>query len=401
MRAVGIGIVRLELYLVDMEHAATQPGGRREEREHLLRVRAARHIAQVVESAARYRYTVDAPHAEERSRHPTEKPARAYGHTIEWHAIFKYAPATSPTMATTTGRTIAARARRGTHHTRARIISPGQFDLALTIESGQAFRYTKENGAYRLRNGAIEVTLRQENDVIICEGADERTARHLLRIDLEHEAGKARLEQDLVLQPIIERYGGLRILRQDMHETIIAFICSANSNIPKIRQNLTLLAQAHGERLPPPGTAINIDAARAAKTGYRAQYIVDTNRMLTRNFVQQLKRGNYEQNHALLRTLPGIGPKVADCVCLYGLDHGEAFPVDVHIFRAMKALFPRAGFKNEREAKDFAQQRWKKDAGLAQQYIFEWARKELSSAKRRPQTKNQRLVKRKKRGVAR
>lgn len=272
--------------------------------------------------------------------------------------------------------------RNALHNTIARITPPGTFDLALTIESGQAFRYTKEDGAYHLKNGALDITLRQEGDIVICEGADESAARHLLRLDEEHEARKARLEQDAVLQPIIKKYGGLRILRQDPHETIIAFICSANSNIPKIRQNLTLLAEPNGGRLPPPGTAIDIDAARAAKTGYRARYIVEANRRLTHEFTRRLRHSTYEENHALLRTLPGIGPKVADCVCLYGLDHGEAFPVDVHIFRAMKALFPKKEFKDEKEAKNFAQQRWKKDAGLAQQYIFEWARKELSAAKR-------------------
>lgn len=295
-------------------------------------------------------------------------------------------------MAMSTKRQADARPRRTVarhntdRHTRrhaiARITPPGTFDLALTIESGQAFRYTKENDAYRLKNGALDITLRQEGDAVICEGADVGTARHLLRLDEEHEAGKERLKKDAVLRAIIDRYGGLRIMRQDTHETIIAFICSANSNIPKIRQNLMLLAEPCGGKLPPPGTAIDIDAARAAKTGYRARYIVDTNRRLTRGFTQRLRRGNYEENHALLRTLPGIGPKVADCVCLYGLDHGEAFPVDVHIFRAMKALFPRERFEDEKEAKYFAQQRWKKDAGLAQQYIFEWARKELSATKR-------------------
>ena len=85
----------------------------------------------------------------------------------------------------------------------------------------------------------------------------------------------------------------------------------------------------------------------------------------------------------LLLSVTGIGPKVADCVCLFGLDKTEAFPVDVHILRAMQNLFPEEKFKNEKEAKQFARKRWKENAGIAQQFIFEWAKDTLGKNKKK------------------
>jgi N-glycosylase/DNA lyase len=280
-------------------------------------------------------------------------------------------------------------------HKRTAIRAP-DFDLALTMESGQCFRFelttTKDGTEYHVRNGRRRFTVGQRGDLIYGEGIDERGLRSFFGIDERHGQAIIRLGKDPVLRPIIDRYRGMRVLRQDPHETILAFICSANSNIPKIKQNMTLLAR--DGTLPRPGERLDLGRARGAKTGYRAQYLIDTNRRLTPRLLERLKRRPYHESHALLCTLPGIGPKVADCVCLYGLGHGEAFPVDVHILRAMKALFPHARIRNEQDAKRFAQQRWSKDAGFAQQLIFQWARDKL-----RPAQQNKKTGKRRKRAV--
>jgi N-glycosylase/DNA lyase len=268
------------------------------------------------------------------------------------------------------------------------------FDLALTLASGQCFRYHTlgdEYGHFAVITAGHVVSIVQAGDELRYTGADERVVRELLGLTPDHDAAMRRLAQDSALSAIVQRYRCLRVMRLGLHETILAFICSSQSNIPKIRMNLQLLSSSLGAplaaasdgtqycALPPPGAALDHAAVLAAKTGYRAKYLVATNARLTPEMLGAIKAADYRQAHALLCELPGVGPKVADCICLFGLGHHEAFPVDVHILRAMRALFPRRRFKDEAAARAFAQARWGRDAGRAQQFIFQWARETLSA----------------------
>ena len=261
------------------------------------------------------------------------------------------------------------------------------FDLALTIKSGQFFRYYEERGGFITVTQRKTIELRQKGNALFYRGADEEFVRRFLGLVPEHEHAMARLKLDPVIAPIIARYRGLRLMRLDLHESIIGFICSSMSNIPKIRMNLHRLSASSGDsvgghhHLPAPGKKLDHAMVLAARTGYRAKFIVEANRMLTRNMLSEIRSADYPRSHELLCALPGVGPKVADCVCLFALGHGEAFPVDVHVLRAMRVLFPRSRLTTEKRAKAFAQARWGKDAGLAQQFIFHWARNNLVKRK--------------------
>lgn len=263
----------------------------------------------------------------------------------------------------------------------------GDFDLRLTLESGQFFRYEAEGEGYLLLTQGHALRVRQEGGLLLFSGADLAFVRRLFGLDGAHEAALSLLQNDAAIAPLLARYRGLRIMRQDLHETILAFICSSQSNIPKIRLNLHGLATLCGmdvgghAHLPPPGVPLDPALVRSAKTGYRAKYLVAANSMLTPAMLDALRRSDYPQSHAMLCTLPGVGPKVADCICLFGLGHGHAFPVDVHILRAMQARFPRSRLLTPQRARELAQRRWGPAAGLAQQYLYQWARDDL---RRRP-----------------
>lgn len=257
------------------------------------------------------------------------------------------------------------------------------FDLKLTLESGQFFRYHARGDGYLLLTAGRAITLAQHDDILEFDGADAAFIRSLFQLTPAYASQLARLQRDPVIAPLIRRYPGLRLMRQDLHETIIGFICSSQSNIPKIRMNLHLLSSSCGEEigghfhLPRAGMELDHAVVLSAKTGYRAKFLVETNRLLTPQVLNGLRAMTYAESHAALCELPGIGPKIADCVCLFALGHGEAFPVDVHIIRAMRALFPRSRLVNEKRIRAFAQQRWGTDAGLAQQFIYQWARDSL------------------------
>lgn len=276
------------------------------------------------------------------------------------------------------------------------------FDLRLTLESGQFFRYTEERGVFLLLTRGRCIRISQRGQTLAYSGAPAAVIRELFQLDGLYRAQLARLSKDLAIRHLVHRYRGLRVMRQDLHETILGFICSSQSNIPKIRMNLDLIAQHCGERsgdhhhLPKPGIALNYDLVRAAKTGYRAKFLVETSKMMDDKMLSVISAADYLRAHELLCTLPGVGPKVADCVCLFALGHGEAVPVDVHIMRAMQVLFPQKRFRNPQDVRIFAQQRWGSDAGLAQQLIYQWARDSLGAdvARKHPRSRAAREVQR-------
>lgn len=245
-------------------------------------------------------------------------------------------------------------------------------DLVRTIKSGQCFRYEITDTKIIVRNGNNQFIFQKKNDIWVIP-EDENT-KYFLREDAEYESIIKKLSADKKIGKIVQEYQGIRVLRQDLHETIIAFIISSNNNITRITRSMQNIAP---NKLPKPGSLLDEKILVAYGLGYRAPHLAKTHIQLTKKFMTTLQKSDYETAHLMLQELTGVGPKVADCICLFGLNKTEAFPVDVHILRAMTALFPEEKFENEKEAKYFAQQRWGKNAGIAQQFIFEWAKDNL------------------------
>lgn len=145
---------------------------------------------------------------------------------------------------------------------------------------------------------------------------------------------------------------GLRLLRQDPGEALIAFICSSNNNVTRISAMLNRMCERFGTPLGDAGGVVHyafpalevlaekkVEATlRGLGFGYRAGYVQQTAHMITEElggevWLQGLRSAPYETARSELQRLPGVGPKVADCVCLMGLDKLEAVPVDTHVLR--------------------------------------------------------------------
>ena len=172
------------------------------------------------------------------------------------------------------------------------------------------------------------------------------------------------------------RFGsGIRILRQDVWEMIITFILSQQNNIPRIKGLIRAVSEKYGQKMeawdgtlydafPTPGRLAEAseEELRALKLGYRSRYICGTARMITNGEVKldELQNMGHPEARTELMRLPGIGGKVADCICLFALHQMDAFPVDTHI---QKVLDARYGGK-------FPFDKYKGCAGVMQQYIF-------------------------------
>ena len=144
---------------------------------------------------------------------------------------------------------------------------------------------------------------------------------------------------------------GVRILKQDPVETLIAFICSSNNNIPRITLMINKLCACYGTLLGdhcnkefysfPQLKDLNQDGVEANLRdmgfGYRAKYVANAARYILQkhspDWLESLIEVEYQEAWLALQELPGVGPKVADCVCLMGLGKTEAVPIDTHILQ--------------------------------------------------------------------
>ncbi len=268
------------------------------------------------------------------------------------------------------------------------------YDLALTLSSGQAFRWRRNGEAWDGVIGSRWVRLRQEPDGIRAETAapekDWQWLRHYLQTGVELENILTTFPDDAPMRDSVAACRGLRLLRQEPWECLASFICSSTKRIVQIEQVVGLLCHRFGRPLPgPPGTdeawefptAERLSAAseaelRACKLGFRAPYLLGAARKVAAGEVDLSSLGEspLEEARAALLTLPGVGVKIADCVLLFAYGFQDAFPVDVWIIKALRQLyFPKRRPKLPR-LRRFSQTHFGPYSGYAQQYLFHYMR---------------------------
>ena len=320
------------------------------------------------------------------------------------------------------------------------------FDLALSLEMGQAFRWQRigdeevrnrdwgdpperwRKGGSGWYSGVLErylVHARQTDDGIEYRVGDSEGERHdidldrrlhaYFRLDDDIEAIYGDLRQDPVVAEAIERYPGLRLLRQERWECLASYLCSKRNSIRSTKRNVEDIAKLSSRRVSLGSDqrflfpraqvltsqrkdtllSLNLGLDRVPNIVLMAQTIVRDPLMLDR-MGDPLAPG--PDIVRLLDGYPGIGPKIANCVALMSLDKLDAFPVDRWVLRALArydisamepglaekvaSLSDLTGFQQYRVA-DWARSRFGPYAGYAGQYLFHWVEphKELASHK--------------------
>lgn len=193
------------------------------------------------------------------------------------------------------------------------------------------------------------------------------------------------LRQDSVMAGLVDRYGGMRLLRQDPWECLVAYICSGNNNIKRITEIINMLADRYGDPLEPlDGVNLHSFPAPERLLEVGEAELNDLKLGLNRGSLihavakdkldlNALREAPYAQAKERLMRYKGIGPKIADCVCLFSLDKPEAFPVDTHIG---DALWKHYGKKYTPGAKNAKLLKWAREhfgpdaAGYAGQLLF-------------------------------
>ena len=216
-------------------------------------------------------------------------------------------------------------------------------------------------------------------------------------LDLSRDYGtiKAFLRQhDPVMDRVIAAGEGIRILKQDLWETMVSFIISQNNNIPRIRGCIEALARQWGQpagewegrtwySVPEPEILASLqrEDMDACGMGYRGPYLIETARQVLEQGGMDAVRRNLENTTEdtlldALRNFAGVGPKVASCIALFGLGRMQAFPVDVWMRRIMRQLYG-IDEKDTDKMQQKAEKNFAPWGGIAQQYLFCYARRNL------------------------
>ncbi|KAF5677976.1 n-glycosylase DNA lyase [Fusarium heterosporum] len=260
-------------------------------------------------------------------------------------------------------------------------VTLGELCINTTLRCGQSFRWQKINHEWtctlhgrllHLKQDATHlhyrVTFPAPKPKTLPPNDTEALLRHYFNLDTSLEPLYQQwADADANFRKKAPQFQGVRILSQDAWETLIGFICSSNNNIARISQMVHKLCRHYGPFIayigdeafhdfPTPQDLTGDDVEtnlRALGFGYRAKYIADTARIVAKeksdNWLESLRNpevpgfntahvpkeqhATYKEAHEQLLSLKGVGPKVADCVCLMGLGWGEAVPVDTHVWQ--------------------------------------------------------------------
>lgn len=256
-----------------------------------------------------------------------------------------------------------------------RVEAGGKFDLGLTLRSGQFFRFRAEGGAFRVADGERVFRCRQAGRDLEVEGTGEAHARRLFGLDASHPAALRAFAADPVLAPLLDNYGGLRLMRQDPWQCLVSFVCSAMSNMKRIQANVEGIAAAFGRdgAFPRP-RPLPAGALRPIRLGWREKFIERLFATVDPAWLEGLAGRDFEAARAALMELPGVGAKVAECVMAFSLGFGEACPVDVWIRRIGRRHFFGGRRATDRRIAERLRRRFGPRTALAQQILFAAAR---------------------------
>ena len=273
------------------------------------------------------------------------------------------------------------------------------FELKDIFDCGQCFRWNKEDdGSYTgvFKGNVLNVSKNDKEITFkgICKGNIKDVVEEYFDLNRDYEKIKEELSKiDENMKTSIEYGKGIRILNQDLFETIISFIISANNNIPRIKGIIERLSKKYGKEIIWNGkkyytfpTAkslknVSVKEYRDLGLGFRDIRLYETVKMILEgkvNLEELEKNKNTIEVREKLLELSGVGPKVADCILLFSdLKRFEVFPIDVWVRRVMNDLYIKKEDEtkvNKKEIEKLAKEKFGDLAGLAQQYLFYWRR---------------------------
>ncbi|CAO1412912.1 unnamed protein product [Diamesa tonsa] len=266
-----------------------------------------------------------------------------------------------------------------------------QLSLKFTLLGGQSFRWKEviEDGKCTFLGvaGSVLWQLKQEDDALHykvlgeiplpktkhSDDYYEKKLEKYFRLDTNlEELYKGWLKAHIHFEDTAsKKFVGIRQLYQEPVENLFSFICSQNNHIRRISGLVESLCTNYGNKIcdyngSPYYNFPTVEALsqshveeklRTLSFGYRSKYIQTAAKQILEKgnlkWFDDLTQMNYHDAHSELCTLTGIGPKVADCICLMSLDHLSSIPVDVHVIHLAKVYLPELNLKNSLTTKNY------------------------------------------------
>lgn len=259
------------------------------------------------------------------------------------------------------------------------------FDLSQTLDCGQCFRWEKINETYHGVAFGKVVYITQKNNKIIFENVSKEEFQNIWIDYFDLNSNYSTIWDNINYKNsfLIDAYKyapGIRILKQDPWETLCSFIISQNNNIPRIKKIISRLCTTFGEKIQNSNefsfpsaytlSLLNEKELSPLKAGFRTKYILDAAKKVSSGEINL--NSIFDMSHSIasetLMKIHGVGPKVSECVLLYGFHKLDAFPIDVWIKKVMDFYFPKCSHKVFGEY-----------AGVAQQYLYYYSRMNAES----------------------
>ena len=257
-----------------------------------------------------------------------------------------------------------------------KILSKEDFNPRHILECGQVFSYSFEEGSFVVfpQDQFAQIVENEKGYEILTN--NPRFFEEYFDLNKDYSQIKGKLSNFEILTKPIEFGHGIRILKQNLFEMVISFIVSANNNIKRIKLILGRLREKLGEKTEngyafPSLLKMREQGEEFYKeigAGYRAAYLAKV--------VWQIDEGSLESWQQLpsvelrkkLLSLMGVGPKVADCIMLFGYGRGDVFPVDTWIYKMYNTYYP--ALENREQIRKNLVEEFGLLSGYAQQYLF-------------------------------
>ncbi len=260
------------------------------------------------------------------------------------------------------------------------------FNLDHTLSCGQVFRWEKNEWWTGVVPGGIIRAKQEGNELIIDSPLSEKFIRDYFRLDDDMEKVYSEINKDNLMESLIQKYRGLRLIRQDPWECLVSYICSSNNTIRNIKNSIRRMCECFGEKIedgyysfPAPEVLAKIELCdmEECRLGFRAPRVLEiAPRVANHEFdLYGIKDLSYRKGREKLLKIKGVGGKIADCVLLFAFGKLESFPVDTHIEQIMERFYGE-NFKNANKSKrreamaDFAREYFGRYCGYAQEYLY-------------------------------
>ena len=281
------------------------------------------------------------------------------------------------------------------------------FSLEHTLDCGQLFRWKKHGDWWYGVVADNVIKIKQSSDGlsvnVFPETKNRQYIERYLRLDDNLPAIFSQINKDPHIDQAINRFCGLRLVRQQPWECLVSYICATYKGIPAIKTMIQNISRCFGNKITYDGTdfytfpkpdelaKVTSESLRGCGLGFRAKRVLETAKLVNSGqlSLDRLKHISYQDAKQELLKLPGVGHKVADCVLLFSLEKLEAFPIDVWMKRAATRLYADhfdSGFiqrisnkasltpKEYNTIGSFAREYFGNHAGYAQEYLFHYLR---------------------------